>query len=73
MRTGGAADVRQALMAGRARMLSLAEDFQRALEGRAMRVDYDAGLNPPVWEWGHIAWFQEWWVSRNRGSAVGSR
>ena len=73
MRTGGAADVRQALLVARARTLSLAEDFQRALEGRAMRVDYDAGLNPPVWEWGHIAWFQEWWVSRNREGALGTR
>ena len=23
------------------------------------------GLNPPVWELGHVAWFQEYWVARN--------
>ncbi len=22
-------------------------------------------LNPPLWELGHIAWFQDWWISRN--------
>ena len=22
-------------------------------------------LNPPVWELGHIGWFQEHWVARN--------
>jgi gamma-glutamyl hercynylcysteine S-oxide synthase len=28
------------------------------------RVPYHAGINPPLWEYGHIAWFTEWWVLR---------
>ena len=30
-------------------------------------------LNPPLWELGHIGWFQEWWISRNMQRALGSR
>jgi ergothioneine biosynthesis protein EgtB len=28
------------------------------------RVPYHAGINPPLWEYGHVAWFTEWWVLR---------
>ena len=27
-------------------------------------MPYDAGINPPLWEYGHVAWFTEWWVLR---------
>lgn len=27
-------------------------------------VPYHAGINPPLWEFAHIAWFSEWWVLR---------
>jgi gamma-glutamyl hercynylcysteine S-oxide synthase len=27
-------------------------------------VPYHAGINPPLWEYGHVAWFTEWWVLR---------
>ena len=30
-------------------------------------------MNPPLWEWGHIAWFQEWWTVRNRQRHEGTR
>jgi iron(II)-dependent oxidoreductase len=30
-----------------------------------MRVPYYAGINPPVWEYAHIAWFTEHWVLRD--------
>jgi ergothioneine biosynthesis protein EgtB len=23
------------------------------------------GINPPLWEYGHVAWFTEWWVLRD--------
>ncbi len=36
-----------------------------------MQVPYSAQLNPPVWELGHIAWFQEYWVARNRQRSLG--
>ncbi len=28
------------------------------------RVPYHTGINPPLWEYGHVAWFTEWWVLR---------
>src|SRR4051812_18094612 len=65
LREGGISHVREALLTARERTLTLADDYERALAGDDMRIAYDAGLNPPVWEWGHIAWFQEWWVARN--------
>jgi ergothioneine biosynthesis protein EgtB len=29
------------------------------------QVAYDPGINPPLWEFAHIAWFTEWWVLRD--------
>jgi ergothioneine biosynthesis protein EgtB len=30
-----------------------------------MQVPYSPELNPPLWELGHVGWFQEWWIARN--------
>lgn len=57
----------------RERTLQLADVWEAALGRDGMRIPYDAGLNPPVWEWGHVAWFQEWWVARNRERSLGER
>lgn len=27
-------------------------------------VSYNPGINPPLWECSHVAWFTEWWVLR---------
>lgn len=64
LRRGPAAAVRAALLDARERTLRLAADFRAAL-GPAAKVPRSAGLNPPLWELGHVAWFQEWWVARN--------
>ena len=64
MRQGPRSAAREALQAARARTLRLAEDFRAAL-GAEPHVPYASGLNPPLWELGHIAWFQEWWIARN--------
>jgi iron(II)-dependent oxidoreductase len=37
-----------------------------------MRVPYRATLNPPLWEWGHVGWFQEYWIARNRQRSAGA-
>ncbi|KAF3996182.1 ergothioneine biosynthesis protein EgtB [Glaciimonas immobilis] len=42
------------------------------------QVPYDPGINPPLWEYGHVAWFTERWVLRDayanqRGEFVASR
>lgn len=28
-------------------------------------------LNPPLWELGHVGWFQSWWIQRNPQRALG--
>ena len=33
--------------------------------GPQLRVPQRAEINPPLWELGHIAWFQEYWIGRN--------
>lgn len=72
LRQGSRADVRAALLAARERTLRLAHTYQTAL-GDAALVPYLAEVNPPLWELGHIAWFQEWWTTRNPQRALGAR
>ncbi|MFM8770380.1 MAG: SUMF1/EgtB/PvdO family nonheme iron enzyme, partial [Rubrivivax sp.] len=36
---------------------------ERALD--SLKVPYTRELNPPLWELGHIGWFQNFWVARN--------
>jgi len=71
VRKGTTSDVRAALLAARERTLALARDFAAAL-GAQPHVPYAPELNPPLWELGHVAWFQEWWIARNpqRGRGV---
>ncbi|HEY8048536.1 MAG TPA: selenoneine synthase SenA [Ramlibacter sp.] len=71
LRTGGRAHVRAALEGARKRTLLLADAYAAALAAQALRVPYRSTLNPPLWEWGHVAWFQEWWIARNRQRALG--
>jgi len=37
------------------------------------RVPYDPGINPPLWEYAHIAWFTEHWVLREPQAGHGGR
>ena len=52
------------LQNSRARTLALLDIYRAAL-GDALPVPHTATLNPPLWELGHIAWFQDYWISRN--------
>jgi len=70
LRQGNTEAVRLALLAARQRTLALADDYQAAL-GRELGVPEAPELNPPLWELGHVAWFQEWWIARNRQRASG--
>lgn len=54
-----------ALVASRARTLTWLAAFERALGAGAMTVPLSDEVNPPLWEMGHIAWFQEYWIARN--------
>src|SRR5204863_8088260 len=73
LRTGGPDVVRAALLAARKRTLMLADAYAEALRPAGMRVPYRPTVNPPLWEWGHVAWFQEWWIARNRQRALGTK
>ena len=66
LRSGDRAAVRQALVAARERTLAIADAYAAALAPTGMRVPYRPTLNPPLWELGHVGWFQEYWIGRNR-------
>ena len=71
VRTAGPAVLAQALQRTRARTLGLMQAWQNAMPD--LSVPPSPGMNPPLWEWGHIAWFQEWWTVRNRQRHRGTR
>jgi EgtB-related family protein len=71
LRSAGPAALAQALQASRARTVALVQAWQQALPDLA--VPQKAMLNPPLWEWGHLAWFQEWWTLRNGQRHLGVR
>jgi iron(II)-dependent oxidoreductase len=60
-----------ALQQSRARTLALMDAWCQALPG--LRVPERATLNLPLWEWGHVAWFQTWWIGRNPQRGLGLR
>jgi ergothioneine biosynthesis protein EgtB len=72
LRTGGKSEARSALLHARERTLRLADACEHAL-GPALRVPVRPTLNPPLWELGHVAWFQEYWIARNPGRMLGNR
>ena len=59
------------LQASRVRTLGLLQAYEDAL-GPTLAVPYSTQLNPPLWEVGHIAWFQAYWIARNRQRALGT-
>lgn len=64
-RQGGRAELAAALRDERAQLLALWRDYARALGPAKFEVRYLPELNPPLWELGHVAWFEEWWIARN--------
>ena len=71
VRTAGPVALAQALQRTRERTLGLIQAWQNALPD--LSVTPLPGMNPPLWEWGHIAWFQEWWTVRNHQRHWGTR
>ena len=70
-RIAGAEALAQALQATRARTLALIGAWHQASPD--LSVPRVPEMNPPLWEWGHVAWFQEWWTVRNRQRHLGTR
>lgn len=69
-RTASAAALCSLLQSSRDRTLALVQIYRAAL-GDALPVPQCSTLNPPLWELGHIAWFQAYWLSRNPERARG--
>lgn len=73
MRQAGREPLSLALIDARNHTLHLFGQYQRALEAGQLAVPLLATLNPPLWELGHVAWFQERWIGRNLQRARGAR
>lgn len=59
-------ELAQALRDARRLTLTLVDDLQ----GSGWQVPYLTVVNPPLWEIGHVAWFQEHWCLRWQGSST---
>lgn len=64
-RRGGRDLLAAALTESRARTLALLDAYAAAL-GASLPIPYAPELNPPLWEAGHVGWFQDWWIARNQ-------
>ena len=73
MRSSNKALLSLALMDARNHTLHLFAQYQKALESVRYVVPQLEVVNPPLWELGHIGWFQEWWIARNMQRASGIR
>ena len=69
-RQGGRAVLAAALRDSRARTLALQDAYVAAL-GEGLVVPCSPQLNPPLWEAGHIGWFQDYWIARNQQRDLG--
>lgn len=70
-RRADAGALASALVATRKDTLQTFDAFRRHLP--ELVVPVDARLNPPLWELGHVGWFQEYWTSRNPERPAGPR
>ena len=65
MRSAGKELLSLALMDARNHTLRWIAAYERALGDATLRVPLSDEVNPPLWELGHIGWFQEFWIARN--------
>ena len=69
-RGGGREALAVHLRDSRATTLTLLDAYVAAL-GESLVVPYSVQLNPPLWETGHVAWFQDYWIARSRQRNLG--
>ncbi len=72
-RRTGAAELARALRESRRDTLQTFAIYEAALRGAGLAVPYRSTLNPPLWELGHIGWFQAYWTTRNPQWRLGVR
>ena len=70
LRRAGPQGLIEALISSRAALLEIFSAYRAAL-GDDLRVPLSTELNLPLWELGHIGWFEEYWIARNRHLAQG--
>ncbi len=73
MRSAGRELLSLALMDARNQTLGLLAHFEKSLAAQNWVVPLRPELNPPLWELGHIGWFQERWIGRNPQRHLGTR
>ncbi len=73
MRRAGRELLSLALMDSRNHTLRWIAAFERALGSHEMTVQQHGELSPPLWELGHLGWFQERWIARNVQRQRGAR
>lgn len=71
IRAAGPAELEAAFCRAREQLLGLFEGFERVLGRDGLHIPLDPVVNLPLWELGHIGWFEEFWISRNRSRAFG--
>ena len=69
IRTSDAATLARELIRVRGMTLDLFHAYEAA---DALDVPRGEEFNPPLWELGHIGWFQHWWVGRNQQRHLGA-
>ncbi len=69
-RCGGRDVLAAALRDCRTRTLALLDAYVDAI-GAKLVVPQSPQLNPPLWEAGHIGWFQDYWIARNHQRDLG--
>jgi iron(II)-dependent oxidoreductase len=73
MRSAGKEMLSLALIDARNHTLRWFAVYEETLAAQNFSVPQLAELNPPLWELGHVGWFQEYWLARNlqrqRGAA----
>jgi gamma-glutamyl hercynylcysteine S-oxide synthase len=67
-RRANATHIADGLQDLRAKTLSVFDAFVAA---ECLTVPCTDELNPPLWELGHVAWFQEFWIGRNQQRELG--
>ena len=72
MRRAGKELLSLALMDARNHSLRWIGAYEQALASTGLRVAMQPDLNPPLWELGHVGWFQEYWIARNMQRARGA-
>jgi EgtB-related family protein len=69
MREANTKELYSALQEMRAHTLASLSFYARA---KQLHIPYSPEFNPPLWELGHIAWFQEYWIARNPTRSEGA-